>query len=231
MIKELKIMNLFGQFNYHIVFKDVGITIITGPNGFGKSTVLKIIESLGEKDLYDLCQFPFEKIIAKTTNQSITIEKNSDSVIVNNCALSFFPERIMENWHRRKGIPLVERVAPNTFVDLKHDKILTSQEYSALIMEYNNDNDISDRLILVNYDQSKSIKKEGAKYKELTFTNKTEGVIRYKAVATDVEGNTVESYNVVYYDKTKPGGAVIDEWIKENTFEFEIDVTDIHAGN
>ena len=28
MIKELKIINLFGQFNYHIVFKDVGITII-----------------------------------------------------------------------------------------------------------------------------------------------------------------------------------------------------------
>ena len=167
MIKELKIINLFGQFDYHIVFKDVGITIITGPNGFGKSTVLKIIESLGEKDLYDLCQFPFKKIIAKTTNQYITVEKNNDSVIVNNCVLSFFPERIMENWHRRKGIPFVERIAPNTFVDLRYDKILTSQEYSALIKEYNNDNDISDRLILINYDQSKSIKKDGAKYKEL----------------------------------------------------------------
>ena len=167
MIKELKIINLFGQFNYHIVFKDAGITIITGPNGFGKSTVLKIIESLGEKDLYDLCQFPFEKIIAKTTNQSITVEKNNDSVIVNNCALLFFPERIMEKWHKRKGIPFVERIAPNTFLDLRYDKILTSQEYSTLITEYNDDNDISDRLILINYDQSKSAKKECSKYKEL----------------------------------------------------------------
>ena len=103
MIKELKIMNLFGQFNYHIVFKDVGITIITGPNGFGKSTVLKIIESLGEKDLYDLCQFPFEKIIAKTTNQSITIEKNSDSVIVNNCALSFSQKELWRIGTGEKG--------------------------------------------------------------------------------------------------------------------------------
>lgn len=71
----------------------------------------------------------------------------------------------------------------------------------------------------------------GTQNKELTFTNKTEGVIRYKAVATDMKGNSVESYNVVYYDKTNPVGEVTDERISENTFYLEIEVTDINTGN
>lgn len=70
----------------------------------------------------------------------------------------------------------------------------------------------------------------GTKYKELTFVNKKEGVIRYKAVATDMSGNSVESYNVVYYDKTAPVGEVVDVTINGNEFTFEIDVTDMNNG-
>ena len=71
MIKKLQIKNLFGQFNYTLTFKKTGINIITGPNGFGKSTILKIIESIVEKDLYELCQYPFESLEATTTNYSL----------------------------------------------------------------------------------------------------------------------------------------------------------------
>lgn len=75
MIKQLIIKNLFNQFNYNIEFNNSGINIITGPNGFGKSTILKIIEALIEKDTFDLSQFVFDEILVKSTDLSLTIQK------------------------------------------------------------------------------------------------------------------------------------------------------------
>lgn len=46
MIRSLIVKGLFGRFNYNVEFKSEGTTIITGPNGFGKSTLLKIIYSI-----------------------------------------------------------------------------------------------------------------------------------------------------------------------------------------
>ncbi len=67
--------------------------------------------------------------------------------------------------------------------------------------------------------------------KELAFTNTTEGIVRYKAVATDKSGNTAESYNVVYYDTKAPTGTIIDKLVEDNRFYFDIDITDINTGN
>ncbi len=71
----------------------------------------------------------------------------------------------------------------------------------------------------------------GATTKELAFANTTEGIVRYKAVATDKSGNTAESYNVVYYDTKAPTGTIIDKLVEDNRFYFDIDITDINTGN
>lgn len=71
----------------------------------------------------------------------------------------------------------------------------------------------------------------GAKSKTVTFKNTKEGIIRYKAIAVDVAGNTSESYNTVYYDKTAPSGEVIEVTINGTTFYFDINITDINTGN
>lgn len=72
---------------------------------------------------------------------------------------------------------------------------------------------------------------KGLKFKLLTFANTTEGIVRYKAVATDVSGNVAESYSVVYYDKTAPNGEVIEKEIDGTTLYFDIDITDINTGD
>ena len=42
-LSSVRINNLFGQFDYNIALnQDEGITILTGPNGYGKTTILKI---------------------------------------------------------------------------------------------------------------------------------------------------------------------------------------------
>lgn len=72
---------------------------------------------------------------------------------------------------------------------------------------------------------------DGIKLKEISFLNQTEGVIRYKAVATDMEGNTKESYNTALYDITAPTGEVIMVQKNGDTFYIEVDVTDINTGD
>ena len=44
MLESIAIKKLFGLFDYHIKFDTVeNITILTGPNGYGKTTILNII--------------------------------------------------------------------------------------------------------------------------------------------------------------------------------------------
>lgn len=48
---RLRIEKLYGRFTYDMVFPDSGVTILTGPNGFGKSTLLRCIQAVHESDL------------------------------------------------------------------------------------------------------------------------------------------------------------------------------------
>lgn len=71
----------------------------------------------------------------------------------------------------------------------------------------------------------------GATKKELSFVNTTEGIVRYKAVATDRSQNVTETVNVVYYDTKAPTGTVVNQQVTGDSFSFEIDITDINTGN
>ena len=71
----------------------------------------------------------------------------------------------------------------------------------------------------------------GIHTKELTFENTTQGAVRYKAVAVDMNGNTSESYSTVYYDITKPTGNVVQFTQNGNQFTIIVDVTDVNTGN
>ena len=42
-MRGIKIKNLYGRFYYEIMLAEEGMTILTGPNGFGKSTILHMI--------------------------------------------------------------------------------------------------------------------------------------------------------------------------------------------
>lgn len=63
MIKTIDIVRLFGRFNYYIATKSDGITIITGPNGFGKSTILQIINALSNSNLAFFANWIFKSCL------------------------------------------------------------------------------------------------------------------------------------------------------------------------
>lgn len=89
MLQSLKVTGLFGRFNYDLSFKE-DIMIITGPNGYGKSTILRIIN--------DLCNDSFEKVISysfKTltivcdNNDTFKITKNKNEFKINEYAFPY----------------------------------------------------------------------------------------------------------------------------------------------
>jgi predicted ATP-binding protein involved in virulence len=63
-IDKLEIEKLFGRFDYSIPFtkNSEGISILTAPNGYGKSTILKIISCFASGDHYFFIREKFESI-------------------------------------------------------------------------------------------------------------------------------------------------------------------------
>lgn len=63
MLARIKIEKLFDIFDYDIALKPEGITILTGPNGYGKTTVLKIVDALASPNADFFNQLVFDKIL------------------------------------------------------------------------------------------------------------------------------------------------------------------------
>lgn len=61
-ISQLYVKKLYNLYTYRIDFtqKSDNICILTGVNGYGKTTILRIIDSLSRFDLFYFYTFPFE---------------------------------------------------------------------------------------------------------------------------------------------------------------------------
>lgn len=170
MIKELKVESLFGQFTYDIKFRPTGIAIITGPNGFGKSTILKIIASLVEEGLYEVCQYPFSKLTVFTNNGDILyIEKISNNeIIVNNVKLQFISSHDFDSWERKYSSRNFEQIGINSYIDKRTGNVVDRKEFILLREKYSEENaEIKDRLIAMNYMRARREQKEEGGYKNL----------------------------------------------------------------
>ncbi|WP_333588370.1 AAA family ATPase [Alistipes finegoldii] len=65
MIQSLKIQGLFGLYSYNLkfrVYNKDSITFITGPNGYGKTTILSLIQALYSYNLNFLMTIPFDTL-------------------------------------------------------------------------------------------------------------------------------------------------------------------------
>jgi predicted ATP-binding protein involved in virulence len=78
----MKIEKLFGKFDYDLNFdNEDGVTILTGPNGFGKTTILGFIDRISRRNFtnftrwqYDNISFDFDN--GKTINLKDKIQNN-----------------------------------------------------------------------------------------------------------------------------------------------------------
>jgi ABC-type lipoprotein export system ATPase subunit len=80
-LERLVIKKLFGVFDYEIDLKPDDLTVLISPNGYGKTTILRILYEFTQKNIpvffVGLC---FQKIeIVFTGNQSVVFEKQKEN--------------------------------------------------------------------------------------------------------------------------------------------------------
>jgi len=122
---------LFGRFDYDIIFNSEGLTIITGPNGYGKSTILKSIEAISKEfiGLMFFMELDFRKItISFENNRNIIIEKVDGKLTINNIVIE---EKVFQNGFEdildRK--PYFSRIDENTWLDRRRGTRITLNDY------------------------------------------------------------------------------------------------------
>ena len=130
-IKELKITGLFNQFDYTIPLDNPeGITILTGPNGYGKTMILNIIDSLFNKKFYFFITLIFNKIeLILEDGIQIEIIKSIDEIkdenqhinIISHGNISYIEE---DNFVKNINISLLQNgIKIETFKMLNDDDI------------------------------------------------------------------------------------------------------------
>jgi len=144
-VMNIQIKKLFGLFDHDIKLRIRDrITIIHGPNGVGKTTILQLLKDILEKKIFAVLQVPFSQIIIKFTNgiQLTFIKhdkrklsfniKEGRNIIVKDTISS---ESIVK--HIGRGIPLgaideylpfLDRVGPRTWLDLRDNSKISLEE-------------------------------------------------------------------------------------------------------
>lgn len=119
MIKKLVIDKLFGRFCYTININENDVTIITGPNGFGKSTILKIINELSNANINYFFKLDFFSITAFfDKEQYVKIVREDDAISFNDISITYAE---LENI-KRFSIPWLRRIGPETWLDRRTGK-------------------------------------------------------------------------------------------------------------
>lgn len=137
MIKSIEIVGLFGRFNYRIATMPGGITILTGPNGFGKSTILKIISALSTSDLMYFLQLEF-KTIAINFDSALTtsIEKAEDGIKIDD-AYFHITQEMNESYQSMKRRSWIVETSDGYYLDRRTDERLTESElFSRFVLRY-----------------------------------------------------------------------------------------------
>ncbi len=115
MLKSIVIKKLFDRFNYKLDFSSKGIMIITGPNGYGKSTILRIIDSFCNESFQKLLDYPFESLTLIGENNRVNIKKDPSSFSINTIKL----QNLNILWEKeQKTISYLKRFSFEEYIDL-----------------------------------------------------------------------------------------------------------------
>lgn len=141
---KIQFKGLFGRFDYTIEFKKDGLTIITGPNGFGKSTILNCIYQLYKEveGIPFFLNLDFEEVIFSISNEKeLKIKKRADKLLVNDRDDYIIDLKGIKRYLIRH--PLFYRIDENKWVNRKTsetitlDKIITDE---SLLDRYSDEN-------------------------------------------------------------------------------------------
>lgn len=154
-ITKVSVKKLFGIFDHEIPLKDSRITIIHGPNGFGKTMLLTMIHGLFNSSYVVFSDMPFEefrvdfnneesiKVKKENTSSHSALESASDmesdqsnsklSIVYNAYEHSLYKLKSPEEYERLldeeiDSIPELRRIESNLFFNRNTGSFLTMEE-------------------------------------------------------------------------------------------------------
>ena len=126
MIEKIEIKKLFGRFNYVLDLKSKDISIITAPNGFGKSTILKILFEFYNNDFAELLNHEFESVTFTVNNNVLNIAKQRDCFSVNDVYLPYVNKQIKVT---RRSVPIyLRRLDENRYLNTRTNEIVIIED-------------------------------------------------------------------------------------------------------
>lgn len=128
MITSLEIKELFCRFDYTFHTKDGGVTIVTGPNGYGKSTILQIIDAISNKKINFFYTLEFKSIKCSfDNNNSVEIKKSNEDITFNGKLLS---KKVISSMDfTRKRPSYIRRVASNEWIDIRTGGVIFPDDF------------------------------------------------------------------------------------------------------
>ncbi len=158
-MKKFIINKLFGRFNYEFEFKPDGLTILTGPNGYGKSTILRCIEALTNEllGLNFFISLDFETIQLFFEQEIVYIKKDNKSLDVNGIILNFSEfNDVIEKISLRR--PYLSRIDENTLFDRRRGVRIDVNEYLEKYYKIDMDLDLFEADNIIKDDLLKQLK-------------------------------------------------------------------------
>ena len=143
-IERLEIEGLFGRFNYAIDLKieKGGVKILTAPNGYGKSTILNIIDSFARGKYSYFSQERFDKInFILSEGVSVSFVREGENVFVDGSAGRVRLSKMIENERRRfrfRRSPHLRRIDSELWRDERTGEVLDEIE-EFLRYDYHNE--------------------------------------------------------------------------------------------
>ena len=136
-ITNISIKKLFGLFDYNIDFnQEKHLTILTGPNGYGKTTILNIIRNLFEQNFAYSQKLIFEEIIISMEGDlQIQISKEPHIDIKNIHNNIDFHERVVSDPREDYNIRRGRQVFDNDIVIslIKDDESISTNRLNAML--------------------------------------------------------------------------------------------------
>jgi predicted ATP-binding protein involved in virulence len=161
-IKRIVVKNLFGTFDHDVPLNiEEHITILHGPNGIGKTVLLKILNSLFRSNYYELYRIPFSRLEIEFSDRSRLLVRKKlhlDELSPINAENSSYRELAFEWLKPTKKkvrytvkpidieevfstpkvehmIPELEKIDDNTWVHFTTQEKLTSEEVMSLFSD------------------------------------------------------------------------------------------------
>ena len=131
-ILSVKVFGLFGYFDHEIPFHTQDrITILHGPNGVGKTTVLRLIKNIFSRNFLAVSRISFNKIVIEFSPKGVltlTREKAPDGNEVPRISLIYRhgKEKAEYNWKPLEEKPLRRRY-PFSIIEKLIDQLVQRQ--------------------------------------------------------------------------------------------------------